>query len=70
MEKQLFIWFAEIFMKKSAEFKIDLEAKDNNGKTAIYLAMKNGYKEISKMLMQKLLKKLKSCPTSMILTES
>ena len=43
----------EILVQKSAEFKIDLNVKDFNGKTAFHYACENGWSEITKLIIDK-----------------
>ena len=44
---------AKFLMKKSIEFKIDLNARDNFGDTAFHKACKNGHSKIAEMFIQK-----------------
>ena len=39
--------------QKSAEFNIELNAKDKYGTTAFHLACENGHSKVSEMLIQK-----------------
>merc|ERR1739848_294173 len=41
---------AEMIMKNSAEFNIDLNNKDDNGETAFHVACYNGHSKIAKMI--------------------
>ena len=44
---------AKFLMKKSIEFKIDLNARDNFGNTAFHKACKNDHSKIAEMFIQK-----------------